>query len=289
MAVVLALASSLVYGTSDFLGGLAARRSPVIGVVAWSQGVGLLVLLALVPLLPGTATGADLGWGALAGLAGGAGLTVFYRALARGTMSVVSPITAVTAAAVPLTTGLALGERPSAAALTGVTLGLVAIALVSRSTPPVPARAAAPGSRLRRRGGGTSGFGMALLAGIGFGAFFVLLSRTGPEAALWPLVTSRAASLGLVVVAGVATRRAVRPAAGAGWISAGAGVLDMTANALYLLAAQRGLLSLVAVLASLYPAMTVVLAAALLAERLRRIQLVGVLLAIVAVALIALG
>jgi drug/metabolite transporter (DMT)-like permease len=276
MAAVLAAASALVFGAGDFLGGIASRRAPVLAVVAVSQLAGLVLLGIALPLLGGAPSGADLVWGGFAGLAGGTGLLLFYRALAAGVMSVVAPVTATCAAGVPVLAGLAQGERPGALALVGVAIALLATALVSRGESPATA-----GARPALAG--------ALAAGVAFGAFFVLLDRTAAAAGLWPLLTARTASVGLIVVAALSTRRTLRPTPQALPATLGAGVLDMTANVLYLLAVQRGLLSLVAVLASLYPVSTVLLARTLLGERLRGIQGAGVAFALAAVVLITLA
>jgi drug/metabolite transporter (DMT)-like permease len=275
MAAVLAATSALVFGAADFLGGVATRRAPVLAVVAVSQLAGLVVLGAMLPLLDGAPSGADLAWGGTAGLAGGTGLLLFYRALAAGVMSVVAPVTATLAAGVPVLAGLAQGERPGALALTGVAVALLATALVSRGED-----AAAPGAPVPLAG--------ALGAGLAFGAFFVLLDRTAATAGLWPLLPARCASLALIFAAAASTRRTLRPTPRALLATLGAGVLDMTANVLYLLAVQRGLLSLVAVLASLYPVSTLLLARTLLGERLRGVQGAGVAFALAAIVLITL-
>jgi drug/metabolite transporter (DMT)-like permease len=277
MAVLLALASAATYGAADFLGGLSSRRAPAVAVTLVSQAAGLVVLLGAVAVLGGAPTRADLAWGAASGLAGGAGLLLLYRGLAGGTMSVVAPITAVCAAAVPVGAGLAMGERPSALALTGVVVALLAIVLVSREEAP----AAAP------RGPVTAAVRTALLAGVAFGLFFVLLGRTGDDAGLWPLVAARGGSIALLAVIGQVAGEPLRvPRAALGGVLA-AGILDMTANVLYLLAVREGLLSLVAVLSSLYPASTVLLATVVLRERLHPVQRTGLAAAAAAVALIA--
>lgn len=276
MVVLLALSSALVYGAADFSGGLASRRAGALAVVALSQLAGLAALLVLLPLVGGTATATDLLWGAAAGLAGGVGLAVFYRALADGVMSVVAPVTAVCAAAVPVVLGLAFGERLAVPALAGIGLALVAVALV-----------AAEGNRPSVRSVRSAGLLPALAAGTAFGLFFVLLDQPGPGSGLWPLVGARTASIALVLllvrgsVRALGLPRAVLP------LTALAGVLDMAANALFLLAAREGMLAVAGVLASLYPVSTVVLAQVVLRERLRRAQLAGLVAAAAAVALIA--
>ncbi len=277
MVVVLALSSALVYGAADFCGGLASRRTGALAVVVASQLAGLLALLALLPALGGTPTTADLAWGAAAGLAGATALAVFYRALADGVMSVVAPVTAVSAAAVPVLLGLALGERLGAAAVTGIALALVAVVLVAAEGG-APTAAAVRGA----------GLGPALVAGAAFGLFFVLLDQPGDSSGLWPLVSARLASLTLVLVLAAGTRSVVVVPRAALPLAAIAGVLDMAANALFLLAAREGLLAVAGVLASLYPVSTVLLAQAVLRERLTGVQLAGLLIAAIAVTLIAL-
>jgi drug/metabolite transporter (DMT)-like permease len=273
-AVILATACAVVYGTADFFGGLATRRSRVLAVVALSQLAGLALILALLPALPGLFSGGALAWGLGAGLSGAAGLVLFYRALANGVMSVVAPTTAVTSAALPVMYGLARGERPAPLALAGVVLALGSVLLVSQD-------------RTAAKGGSKGSVLTALAAGAGFGGFFILLDIAPDGAGLWPLVGARVSSISLVVVLALATRRALRPSSGSLSIILAAGVLDMVANVLYLLAKQQGLLSLVVVLVSLYPASTLLLARHVLGERLHAIQVTGVACALGAVALIA--
>lgn len=277
MLFVLALASAVVYGAADFCGGLAARRSAVLAVVGVSQLAGLLALLLLLPVLGGSPTGSDVLWGTAAGLAGAAGLAVFYRALADGVMSVVAPVTAVCAATVPVGVGLALGESLQLPAVVGIVLALLAVGLVS-------AERGRPSLRPDRQ----AGLGPALLAGTAFGLFFVLLDQPSEGSGLWPLVPARAASLLLVLVTAAISRSRPRLGPGAVPLVVLAGVLDMAANALFLLAAREGPLAVAGVLASLYPVSTVVLAQGVLRERLHRSQAFGMVTAIAAVVLIAL-
>jgi uncharacterized membrane protein len=278
VAVVLALASAAVYGASDFLGGLASRRTSVFGVVAWSQGIGLLALLALLPWLGGPVGPGDLGWGAAAGVAGAVGLMVFFRTLARGTMSVVAPVTAVTAAAVPVLGGLLSGDELGLMAAVGIALALAAVVLVSADGGLSALRSARPAS-----------LGPALAAGTAFGLFFVALDRTSTDSGLTPLVTARLASLLLVLLVAAVGRRSVRVGRPALPLVALSGVGDMSANALFLLATQQdGPLAITGVLASLYPVSTVVLAQVLLRERLAPAQVTGLGTAVAAVVLITL-
>lgn len=278
-ASLLALAGAVTYGIADFFGGLATRRSTTLPVVVLSQSIASVVLLVALPLSASTPGPADFLWGAAAGIAGAVGIALLYHGLALGPMAVVAPTTAVMGASVPILVGLALGERPQVTALVGVVLALPAIALLSRPGP-------APGER---------GSGMpwrsarvAMAAGVSLGGFLVLIGQTDPQAGLWPLLPARAVSLALLISVALVTRRSLRPGPGSLRLIAPAGLLDMGANVLILLAVQRGLLSLTAVLSSLYPASTVVLARVALGERMRAMQLVGFGLALVAVALISL-
>jgi uncharacterized membrane protein len=250
----------------------------VFGVVALSQLAGLVALVALLPWLGGPVTGADLGWGAAAGLVGATGLLVFFRALSRGVMSVIAPVTAVTAAAVPVLAGLLGGNRIGPVAGAGILLALVAVVLVSAEGGLGQLRAARPAN-----------LGAPLIAGTAFGCFFVLLDRTSADAGLTPLVAARIASFVLVVVVALIGRRSLRVGRAALPFVLASGVGDMTANALFLLATQQeGQLAITGVLASLYPVSTVVLAQSLLRERLVRAQFAGLAAAIGAVVLITL-
>ncbi|MGY1594453.1 EamA family transporter [Geodermatophilus sp. SYSU D00708] len=277
MAVLLALASAVVYGMADFCGGLASRRATAFAVVALSQAAGLTALLVLLPWLGGDPTLPDLAWGAAAGVAGAAGLVLFYRALAGGVMSVVAPVTAVSAAALPVIGGLLLGERMPWWAGVGIGLALVAVVLVAAEEGLGSLRRARPASLVP-----------ALAAGAGFGVFFVLLDRTDEAAALSPLVAARVVSVALVVVVALPAGRSLRTPRTALPIVLLAGVADMAANALFLLATQQGQLAITGVLASLYPVSTVVLAQVVLRERLAGTQVAGLAAAGAAVVLIAL-
>ncbi|SEO94225.1 EamA family transporter [Trujillonella endophytica] len=276
MAVVLALASAVVYGAADFLGGLASRRASVFAVVALSQAAGLVALLLVLPWLGGPATGTDLAWGAAAGLAGSTGLMIFFRTLATGVMSVVAPTTAVTAAAVPVLVGVASGDRVGVPATVGIVLALGAVALVSAEQGLGALRSARPAALLP-----------ALLAGSAFGLFFVLLDQPAEESRLTPLVAARLSSVALVLVLAATARRSLRPPRSALPLIAVSGVGDMAANSLFLLATQApGPLAVTGVLASLYPVSTVVLAQVVLRERLAGTQVAGLAVAVVAIVLI---
>jgi drug/metabolite transporter (DMT)-like permease len=287
LAALLALLSAFTYGAGDFAGGLLSRRLPAVAVVWRTAMIGLagLLVLALLTTADEVRPG-DLGVGALGGLVGGVGILLLYRALADGTMSVVAPTTAVLAAMVPVAVGIAGGERPGLVALAGIPLALVAIFLLARDPDAEgPAEAMRPGVMLEAIG-----------AGAAFGIFFVCLDAAGDDAGMWPLVAGRAASVTLfsLVVGLVAANRIGRTGrrdAGRGTtgLLVTCGACDAGANALFLLATHRGLLSLVAVLGSLYPASTVLLATTLTHERLARSQVVGVVLALAGAAAITAG
>ena len=277
MAVLLALCSSAVYGAADFFGGLAAKRLPALVVVAVSQLVGALLVILVVPVVGGVRTAPDLVLGAAAGLLGALALAVFYSALAAGSMSVVAPVTAVCGAAVPVLAGLATGDSLSVPALAGVVLALPAIAL-----------AASEGGIGALRTG-LRALTRPVLAGLGLGGVLLLLHATSPDSGLWPLVASRLAAG--VVVAGVLLARGTSlrvPRTSLTTVVA-AGAADTLANVLFLLAVRQGQLSVVGLLSSLYPVSTVVLAAAVLRERLSGTQLAGVGGCALAVGLIAWG
>ncbi len=275
MAIVLALAAAAVYGAADFFGGIASRRSAAVAVVVLSQLAGIVVLGVAWLALPGRFYPGDLLWGALAGLGGGVGIVALYAALAVGRMGVVSPITAVVGASVPVVAGLAQGERPAAAALAGVVCAFVAVALVSANAETKTISLREPGLLL------------ALLSGLGIGLLYVCLAHGHADAGLARLAIARVASLALMVAYAGVRRESLRPASGALPMILLAGALDMGANVLYVLATGRGLLAIVAVLTSLYPASTVFLAFAFLRERLSGTQWAGVGLAACGVVLIA--
>lgn len=279
MALLLGLSAAVVYGAGDFLGALASRRNTAFAVVVWSQLVGLVILVGAV-MVTGEVRppAADLMWGALGGIGGGTGVVLLYRGLAMGRMAVVAPTTGVVAATIPVLVGILLGERPAALALVGVVVALSAIGLVSA----VPHTDDARPTTRRTPPGLLEGIG----AGLGFALFFICLAKTSGAADLWPLVTARV-SIVVAAAAGLVTRSSLRPTAGSLPVIAACGVLDMVANLLYILASRHGMLSIVAVLVSLYPASTVVLARFVLHERLSRPQLIGLLSAGLGVALIA--
>lgn len=276
MAALLALVAAVSFGTADFFGGASARRSSALSVMAVSAPVGVLFMLVAAALLPGSPTAAGLAWGAGAGLCGALGVMVFYTALAAGPMSVVAPLSALSSALVPVCVAFVTGERLAPRALLGAVLCLAAIGLVSAE---------------RRTGeagrGPARGILLAVLAGLGFGLFFVLARHADATTGLWPLVTARLAWV--VVVAVAAMAGAVR------WcgsritlgLAVASGLLDAAGNALYLVAARGGTMTLAVVLTSLYPAVTVLLARVTYGELLRGVQKLGLVLAGAGVALLA--
>lgn len=274
--MVLGLLVAITYGTGDFFGGIASKRNPPTAVVAVSQTFGLVIMVGLVALDGRPVVWHDVGAGAAAGTVGLIGVILLYRGLANGTMSVVAPITAVGAGILPLVWGLATGDRPGVAALVGVVAALAAVALVSAADVAEDVRAVERRDIL-----------LALAAGAAFGMVFVLLGTTSDDSGMWPVLGARVASASIVTAVVLGTRRPWRPVPGTLPAVAAAGVLDAGANALYLLATREGLLSVVSVLSALYPAATIVLARVLLSERMNRVQLVGIALALTGVALIA--
>jgi drug/metabolite transporter (DMT)-like permease len=286
MVYILALGSALLYGAADFTGGFTSRRAGAIPVVVISQFSGMLLLAVLLPLLPPSSpTRSDLLWGLAAGLTGGVGVALLYRALAIGTMAVVAPTTAVCAVAIPVLAAVLMGERPAPLAVGGIGLGIVSIVLVSQQQ---TAEVAEYRER-NKRAGLPRGVGTALASGVAIGFFFLTLARTGPNAGMWPLLTARMLSVVLFAAVALAGRSSFRlPPTVLALIFAG-GALDMLANALYLLAARRGQLSVVVTLSSLYPASTVLLARFILREQLSSLQVTGVVCALAAVILIVTG
>lgn len=273
---LLALMSSVLWGGADFGGGLLSRRLPAVAVVAWSQLCGLLVLLLLV-----LTTGAfDGGWGWLrwavvAGVTGSAGLVCFYAALSIGTMGVVSPIAAL-GAVVPVGLGVLSGERPSAVQVAGIAVALAGSALAS-------------GPELSGGAAAARAVALAALAGLGFGLALYAIGRGAQDSTLLTLTGMRGTSVAALAVAGLVARTTGGVTVRSLPTLAAVGVADAGANFLFGVASTMGLLSVTAVLSSLYPVVTVLAARMLLHERLRRVQQVGVSAALVGVVLLTLG
>lgn len=276
IALLLALGSSLAYGCADFLGGLGARKAHVLRTVMVAAPASLAVELLLWPVLGASFSTATLAWGAASGVASAAAFALLYRTLAIGPMNVLSPVTALVSAALPVAVGLLQGEHLALAGLVGLPLALVAVVLVS-------AGHGAGSARPSRT---------ALLLAFGAGAAIALqlvfLHQAPSDSGVAPLVVGRAVSSAVTLTAAGILRRRIGPEKPAYAMSAAAGVLDSMANLLFLLAARSGDLTVVAVVTALYPAGTVLLARGVLAERIHRGQLVGLGTAAVAVSLLAL-
>ncbi|MFC9636404.1 EamA family transporter [Streptomyces mirabilis] len=277
IALLLALGSSLAYGCADFLGGLGARKAHVLRTVMIAAPASLAVELLLWPFLGASFSAGALGWGAASGVASAAAFALLYRTLAIGPMNVLSPVTALVSATLPVAVGLLQGEHLGPAGLVGLPLALVAVILVSAGH---GARSARPS-----RTALLSAFG----AGGAIALQLVFLHQAPSDTGVAPLIIGRAVSSAVILAAaGLMYRRldSERPAYA---MSTAAGVLDSMANLLFLLAARSGDLTVVAVITALYPAGTVLLARSVLAERIRRGQLVGLATAAVAVSLLALA
>lgn len=276
--VLLALAASLSWGIADFGGGLGARRIQVIWVLVVSQVAGLVLVgvmyLATQPQAP---TGREYSWGLFAGVMGIIGLAAFYKALAVGTMGIVGPIAA-TGAIVPVVYGLARGERPTSLQAAGIVVAVIGV--IAASLEPLPEGA---GRKL------ATGVGFALIAALGFGWSILGLNRVSQAGVVWGTLSLRLTVVPIVVLAALVMRpsparlRPVLP------LLIATGLFDTGANLLYGASARHGLISVVSVLASLYPVVLVALAYFILHERISRPQLIGVALALIGVALISAG
>jgi drug/metabolite transporter (DMT)-like permease len=276
LAIALALGASLSWGLGDFLGGLTSRRMHVLTVLVVSQVFGLAAALTWVavsgdgfPGWPATALAAA------AGACGCLGIATLYRGMAIGAMGIVAPISAV-AAVIPFAVGIASGERPSALQIAGILLALAGVAVASREP--------------REQGGGqAAGIGLALLAALGFGFYFVLADRAADESVSYAVATARGISLLLALAAALIVGASLRPGRASLPVLAAVGLCDVGANMLFSLATTRGYLSIVAVLAALYPVVTVALAAIVLHERVARTQRFGVVGALAGAAMITAG
>lgn len=283
MAAILALLSSLSWGTADFLGGIAARRVGTVRVLAASYPAGALLITVVAALLiPGEVSARALLTGVAAGTVGLFAIGLLYAALSRGQMGVVSPITAVLSGAVPVVVGLTLGEAIGVLAAVGIAMAGIAVILVSRESGPhrrTPTRAVL----------------LAAGSGMAIGIYLSILGTAPADSGIWVAALGRWVSTALILGALVVVLARSRKSSSASrvrypWsLALAAGGLDALANAVFQLAAQRGSLAIVAVIGSLYPAATVVLARYLLHERLSRVQLSGVALALVAAAILAVG
>ena len=276
MAVFLSVITALLYGSGDFLGGVSSRRHSPIQVLTTVSLVGALPLLVAAPFIATSASMNDLVLGAAAGLVGIAGLGLLYRGLARGPMSIFAPITAIVSAAFPIIWGFFRGDEQGLQIWVGLLVGLIGIFILSSQ----PA-----GEHVRVS---ISVFIEALLAGVGFGLFFSLLSETNTESAPWPIVAGRFSAALLLICVALVRKKQLRPSRG--WITlVGCGICDTGANVAFLFALRYGQLGPVAMLASLYPAVTVLLARLVLGEQLTNRRLLGLVFAMSTVVLIGLS
>jgi drug/metabolite transporter (DMT)-like permease len=280
MVVLLGLAAALLYGSGDFLGGMASRRAHVLTVLTLVETTGVIAALAVAAASPGPASLAGLAWGFSAGLVGGLGLIIFYAGLAAGPMSVVAPVSGLVSTVLPVAVALTEGERPGAGVYAGALLCLVAIVLASSAGDTGPARR--PGRLGRAIAYGTA-------SGVSFGLFFLLIRNAGQSGEVWPVAAGRIGELAIVLAAAAVLRPGLLRGVGGGipLVAAGAGVIDVFANICYVAATRTGAFGLAVVLASLYPGVTVLLARVVLGERLRWIQRVGLGLAAVGIVLVA--
>lgn len=273
LTVIFGLAASLCWGSGDFSGGLATRRanSSSVVVAAYATGFVLLIALALIvrERLP---SAIDMFWGGLAGIVGALGLIAFYSALSRGRMGIVAPVAAMFTAALPVVFIAFTAGLPTLFQLLGFALALIAIFLISR-----PERAK----------GRPVGIELALLAGCAFGCFFILISRVNHASTYWPLAVARLTSVLFLFIILRLRRQPLLPSLKVAPLILLAGILDALGNAFFVLASHSGRLDVAAVLSSLYPAATVLLAALLLRERVTRIQFLGILFALIAIPLIS--
>jgi len=282
-AALLGLASAASWGAGDFSGGLAARRSPLLGVLALGQATGTVLIAALALVAREAAPPlASLGWALAAGASGAVGLAALYRGLALGRMAVVAPVSAVLCAALPVAWGALTDGVPSAPRLLGFALALGGIFLVARSGDAGGGGADAPGVARQ-------GLLLALVAGAGFGGFLIFMHLGAEGGTFWPLAAARATAFLLVLATALGRAGATEwvPARAALPLVILSGALDAGGNALFVLASQAGRLDVAAVTSSMYPASTVLLAAAVLGERVSRAQGAGIAAVLGAIALIA--
>jgi len=302
VVTILALAAAVLYGTADFLGGVASRRANVFAVLATTvpAGAAVVLVVALLGEAPGlggllghglgspTSMGWDaVGWAAVSGICGAAGLIAFYAGFAAAPISVVAPVAALMSTVLPVGIAIAGGEHLTAQMVAGGLICLVAIVLVSMPA----ARRARPGQPDDPNAGAAArlrGLAYGAVAGAGFGLFFLCLKNAGQSGVLWPVAISRTA--GTVVAIGLAVATGTRPwrrdGRGPGVIALVSGAVDAAANVCYVLATRVGLFGLAVVITALYPGMTVLLARWVLGERMRWLQRAGLLLAAAGVVLL---
>jgi uncharacterized membrane protein len=283
LTVALGLASAALYGLSDFIGGLVSRQANPWAVAIVTQLSAIVLIGAAAMLGGGTPTTAEWLWGALAGLGTGTGTAFLYRGLAAGRMSVVAPISAVGAALVPVAVGVITGDRPPLLTWIGIACAIPAIWLMSTTSGPSTADPDLERGRVR------TGVMDGVLAGLGFGLMFAALGQVDEGAGLWPLATAEVTSIFAIVALATVLGHAWVPRETAAWWGLLVGALAAVAAVLFVSATQAGILTVAAVLSSLYPTFTVLLALIVLRERVAAAQAVGLALALAAVVLVAIG
>lgn len=271
-AIIFGLLSAATWGAGDFSGGLASKRTNVYTVIVTAQSGSVVLLFAAALIfaekLPAIG---HLVWGAIAGIAGAIGLVALYRALAVGRMGVAAPLSAVVTAAVPVFAGFFLQGLPKITQLIGFGFALIGVWLISRSD-----------DRAIR----LSDLKLPIIAGLGFGIFLLVINRVSEDGVLWPLVGARCGSLSAIVLYAATQKQLKFPAKNQLPLIALSGVMDTLGNTFFELAGQIGRLDVAAVLSSLYPASTVALAAAILKERISRVQSIGIVATLIAIVLI---
>ena len=280
IAIVLALGSAVAYGLSDFIGGVFSKRASPWAVALVGQTAGGVLMVGVTLIVAGDPTGGDYGWAVLAGVGNGLGTVFLYRGLSSGRMGVVAPVSGVGAALLPVAVGLVSGERPPLLVWLGIVAAMPGIWLVAREPAGEDVAGASPAG---------SGVLDGVLAGLGFGTLFAALAQIPESAGFAPLALNQLVAASVIVVAASLARAAWVPRSRAAYAGAATGVLGATATGAFLLATQQGFLTVTAVLASLYPAFTVLLAATVLREHIHRWQAIGLVLCGAAVALVAAG
>lgn len=283
-ALLLALASAVAYGSSDFVGGVVSRRTAAWAVAFVVQLTSAIAFLVTAPWVPSAATPSDMAWGVAAGVGSGVGISFLFRGFAAGRMSVVAPLSAVGSAVIPALTGFALGERLTALVMLGLLVALPGIWLVSRGED-APGEPSGSAPRSARDRGVLDG----CLAGVGFAMTFIGLDQVAEGAGLWPLWAMQTASAASVPVLALLLGARVFPVPRAAWAAWYGGPIGSIGGLSFYLAASQGLLTVAAVLTSLYPAVTILLAVLLLHERIGRGQALGLLLCATCVGLVVAG
>lgn len=272
LSIVFALCAAIAWGSGDFTGGTVSRRVGPFHTVLISYTVGLFALVVVVlARRESIPPAADLVWGAVAGLSGMAGLVFLMRGFAVGRMGIVAPVSAVLATAIPVVFTALTEGLPERLKLLGFGLAIISIWMLSRR---------------EEFGGRPAGLGLALLAGLGFGGFFIALGQVSEETVFWPLVAGRLAACTLMVVFALFTRRSMIPSPFPLGLLVLAGILDVAGNLFFLLSIQLGRMDVTAVLGSLYPAVTAILARMISKEYMARLQMAGVAVAVLAIVMI---